>query len=159
MLLWGQRVSWGLSVIRFIINVAVISLLLWVWLFRTPITTLCVGDQRLQLETAFKPYTRKKGLQGVESLTDREGMLFLYDDPRQPSFWMYKVLIPLDIAWLANNGRIVAVDSMELCDTHKDDCPSYQSPEPISAVVEVRSGWFEDHGVAVGDRFHECEVD
>lgn len=145
--------------IRLVVNVSLVLMIVWVIFFRTPITTLCIGDQMLHLETAYKSYTRKKGLQGVDYLTDREGMLFLYDKPEQRSFWMYDVSIPLDLAWLDGSGRIISIQSMHPCLSDREDCRLYPSPGPITGAVEVRGGWFTDHGITAGDRFFDCGVD
>jgi hypothetical protein len=76
-------------------------------------------------------------------------MLFVYPDERVLSFWMKNTLIPLSIAFIASDGRIVDLQDMKPLD---DDPPHYVSAEPARYALEVNKGYFEKHGIKVGDR-------
>ena len=56
-----------------------------------------VEDKQYDVKVATTDQEKKKGLQGVESLKETEGMLFIYDTPENVSFWMKDTSIPLDI--------------------------------------------------------------
>ncbi|MEC8897176.1 MAG: DUF192 domain-containing protein, partial [Pseudomonadota bacterium] len=69
------------------------------------------------LEVASDSKDRQKGLMGREALAENAGMLFSYDYERSPEqgFWMYQTLLPLDIAFLDNEGVIVSIRQMHPC--------------------------------------------
>lgn len=80
-------------------------------------------------------------------------MLFLFADEGGPvttRFWMKDTLIPLSIAFWDANGRIVAIRDMVPCTA--DPCATYGAPAPYVAALEVNRGFFQAHGVTVGDR-------
>ena len=111
------------------------------------------GPVPLQVEVAHTPAQRRIGLMGRDTLADGTGMLFLYqaERPADTGFWMQNTLIPLDIAYLGEDGTIRAIRRMAPC-LATTDCPTYRAGVPYSAALEVNQGWFADHGAAVGDR-------
>jgi hypothetical protein len=83
------------------------------------------------------------------ALAENRGMLFVFRREEQLSFWMKDTLIPLSIAFIDSEGRIVDIQNMKPLD---DDPPSYVSAEPARYALEVNRGFFEERGVEVGDR-------
>ena len=77
------------------------------------------------------------------------GMPFVYPDEEERSFWMRNTLIPLSIAFMDSEGRVVDIQDMKALD---DDPPHYVSAEPAQYALEVNEGFFEERGVEVGDR-------
>lgn len=121
------------------------------------------GTHPLHLEVARTPADQRHGLMEREHLAADAGMLFVYDTP-QPAhgaFWMYRTRIPLDIAFLDGEGRILVIRHMQPCASDLSwECPRYVADVPYHAALEVNSGWFAAHGVGVGDRLRreaECE--
>ncbi|MBW3660861.1 MAG: DUF192 domain-containing protein [Gemmatimonadetes bacterium] len=116
----------------------------------------------LTVELAETETQRAYGLMERDSLSGDEGMLFLFDEIRDPGagFWMWRTRIPLDIAFLDEAGRIVAIQSMEPCESADPRwCPSYAPGAPYASALEVPRGWFEERGVGVGDRVARPETD
>ena len=74
-------------------------------------------------------------------------MLFVYSRPQTLSFWMRNTEIPLDIAYISQDGVIVDIQQM---DPHTQE--QHPSREPAMYALEMNQGWFEEHGVTVGDR-------
>ncbi|NUM67369.1 DUF192 domain-containing protein [candidate division KSB1 bacterium] len=87
-----------------------------------------------------------RGLMFREQLPEDQGMLFVFEMSRIQSFWMRNTFIPLDIAFIASDGKIVDIQHMAPLDESK----SYISAAPALYVLEVNAGWFERHGVKVG---------
>jgi uncharacterized protein len=108
------------------------------------------GSVRLSVETADTPAEREHGLMGRTSLGSDDGMVFVFDGPTDGSFWMKDTLIPLSVAFWSEGGRIVGLRDMDPCTA--DPCPTYGSPEPYVGALEVNRGFFEEHGVVIGDR-------
>jgi uncharacterized membrane protein (UPF0127 family) len=120
------------------------------------------GPVYVSAEVARTGPQREQGLMEREALGENEGMLFVYSAPRpaDAGFWMYHTRIPLDIAFIDAQGRIVAVRTMEPCAS--DDparCPVYRSEAAYQSALEVNAGFLERHGVAPGDRVELAEVD
>jgi uncharacterized membrane protein (UPF0127 family) len=110
---------------------------------------------RLVVELAVKPEQHTLGLMERRQLPDSAGMLFLYDatQPDSSAYWMYRTLIPLDIAYIDSAGTIRSIRHMEPCRTMlAQGCPTYPAGAPFRAALEVNAGYFARHGVQLGDR-------
>jgi uncharacterized protein len=109
------------------------------------------GDEEaeVQVEIADSPDELARGLMGRTTLGENRGMLFVFPDEELRSFWMKNTLIPLSIAYMDSDGRIVDLQDMKPLD---DDPPHYVSTEPAKYALEVNQGFFEERGVKVGDR-------
>jgi uncharacterized membrane protein (UPF0127 family) len=100
----------------------------------------------VQVEIADTPGERQTGLMGRSALAEEAGMLFVFDQEQILSFWMKDTLIPLSIAYVDSEGRIVDIQDMQPLDE-----TSHPSAEPAQYALEVNQGFFEGRGVAVGD--------
>ena len=108
------------------------------------------GEVRVDVELAETHDARREGLMHRESLPEESGMLFLYDGPASGGFWMKDTLIPLSIAFLDADGRILRILDMEPCEA--DPCPLYDPGVVYASALEVNRGAFERWGVELGDR-------
>lgn len=112
------------------------------------------GPHRLDVEVARTPAQRQQGLMEREHLPEQSGMLFRFEQeqPAGNAFWMYRTLIPLDIAFIDKAGRIVAINTMPPCESETPrDCPSYPAGAPYYTALEVNGGYFAERGIQVGD--------
>lgn len=112
------------------------------------------GRYSLALEMASTSRQRRKGLMERDSLAPDAGMLFVYDEEQtgDHAFWMYRTRIPLDIAFLDHAGEIQSITSMVPCTTEKEACPRYPAGTSFWMALEVNAGYFNEHGIAAGDR-------
>jgi uncharacterized protein len=108
------------------------------------------GEVRIEVEIAQSLEQRVQGLRHRRSLPPDAGMVFVPPIPQQQVFVMEDTLIPLSVAWWDEDGRIFAIQDMTPC--RKEDCPGYDSGRLSAGAVEVNQGFFEEHGVEVGDR-------
>jgi uncharacterized protein len=109
----------------------------------------CGEEVRVRVEVADDPAEQAKGLMERTTLGENRGMLFVFPEERELSFWMKNTLIPLSIAYIDSEGRIVDILNMKPLD---DRPPHYVSSEPAQYALEVNQGFFEKRGVKVGDR-------
>ncbi|GHA93192.1 DUF192 domain-containing protein [Modicisalibacter luteus] len=119
--------------------------------------TIDNGEQayRLNVEIARTTKERAFGLMERDRLAADAGMLFVYQQLQPPStgFWMHRTRIPLDVAFIGAEGTIRAIDTMVPCGNDVNArCPTYQAGEPFQYALEVNAGFFEAHGVKVGDQ-------
>jgi uncharacterized protein len=103
----------------------------------------------VRVEIADTDAERQRGLMGRTALAEDQGMLFVFGGEQELSFWMKNTLIPLSIAFMDSEGRIVDIQDMKPLD---DDPPHYVSAEPARYALEVNQGFFEERGIKVGDR-------
>ena len=107
------------------------------------------GDRSLDVRIADTDAERERGLMGVRHLPDDEGMAFVFDEPTSGWFWMKHTPIPLAIAFVGEDGRVLAITEMTPCGA--ESCPTYAPPAPSTMAVEANAGWFAGNGVRVGD--------
>ena len=93
----------------------------------------------LTVAVADTDTTRINGLKGVADLGDLDGMLFVFSDDTDQTFWMEDVLLPLDIAFFDSNGALIGRTSMQTCES---DCPSYGAEGNYRYAIEVPDGTF-----------------
>ncbi|HQR89756.1 MAG TPA: DUF192 domain-containing protein, partial [Caulobacter sp.] len=67
------------------------------------------GRARFQVEIAATRAEQQRGLMFRKSLAPDRGMLFTYAKPQPAAFWMKNTLIPLDIVYIAPNGRVLSI--------------------------------------------------
>jgi uncharacterized protein len=104
----------------------------------------------VRLEVAADPATRARGLMGRREVPAGSGMVFLYPVDVRESFWMKDTLVPLSIAFVAADGRVVSVAEMTPC--RADPCPTYAPAGPYRYAVELAAGAFPAAGVGAGDQ-------
>jgi uncharacterized membrane protein (UPF0127 family) len=107
---------------------------------------LYIHDKEIRVEVAQSPEERSYGLMGRNHLGKDEGMLFIFETEDYHGFWMKDTLLPLSIAFIGKDGRIVWVTDMKPL-----TLDSHVPPRPILYALEMNKGWFSSHGVKVGD--------
>ncbi len=112
-----------------------------------PTTTLTIEASKLVVEVVDTPDDRATGLMNRFSLQPDHGMLFVFDHPQPLAFWMKNTYIPLSIAFIDEGGRVINVDDMA-----PQTESSHWSSAPARYALEMRKGWFAEHGVKAGDR-------
>lgn len=108
--------------------------------------TIEIDSTLLRVEIVQDAESRAEGLMHREELPENQGMLFVFDSSQILSFWMRNTFIPLDIAFINENGRIVDIQRMAPLDETKQ----YISAKPALYALEVNAGWFKAHGINVG---------
>jgi uncharacterized protein len=109
--------------------------------------TLTINEHRLSVEIADTDQARQIGLMNRDKLPEEQGMVFVYEKAHRLTFWMKNTRIPLDIAFLAADGAILQIETMQPFDeTHTI------SEQPALYALEVNQGWFARHRVKVGER-------
>jgi uncharacterized protein len=85
------------------------------------------------------------GMMFRRQMGSNEGMLFVYDEPAPRCFWMRNTYVPLTIAFVADDGRIV-----NLADMQPLNDASHCSAEPVRFALEMNQGWFAKRGIQPG---------
>jgi uncharacterized membrane protein (UPF0127 family) len=111
--------------------------------------TVHVGKEKVTAEVARTGAERRQGLSGRASLAENRGMLFVFGDRAQRTFWMKGMRFPLDIVWIAR-GRVTGFAPDASVPTGEP--PLYPSTGPADRVLEVPAGWMARHRLGVGAR-------
>jgi hypothetical protein len=130
-----------------------LACLLWIPLFASAAFSqdllkipLYIKAKEIRVEVARSPEERARGLMGRKHLGRDEGMLFIFEREDTHEFWMKDTLIPLSVAFIDRESRIVAIRDMKPLSLE-----SHEAPAPVLYALEMRKGWFSANGVKVGD--------
>lgn len=117
--------------------------------FQTNTLTILTTDARqhvFRIWVADTEAHREQGLMFVQSLEPDTGMLFTFDQPQQISMWMKNTLIPLDMVFIARDGRVNGVIS----NAKPLSLDILTSPAKASAVLELKGGVAAQLDIGVG---------
>ncbi len=115
--------------------------------------TLCVNGIRLNVEVADTKELRKTGLMFRKKLKKDSGMWFVFDRREVLFFWMKNTFIPLSVAFIDTNYKIISIADM----SPLDESRSHSSFLPAKYAVEMNQGWFERKSIKVGDKVEGLE--
>lgn len=110
-----------------------------------PRVELHAGMHNISAEVAQSPDQRQIGLMYRRSMPTNDGMLFVFEDAQVHCFWMKNTLLPLSIAFLADDGKIVNVEDMAP-NTEDSHCPKAK----VRYALEMNQGWFAKRGFKPG---------
>ena len=101
----------------------------------------------IQAELALTPSQQQTGMMFRRSMATNEGMLFASEDTGVRCFWMRNTLLPLSIAFIADDGTIVNIAEM----APQSDA-SHCSAKPVRFALEMNTGWFAKRGIKAGSK-------
>jgi uncharacterized membrane protein (UPF0127 family) len=114
---------------------------------RLDTVALSAGMHRITAEVAATPMQQAIGLMHRRRMGANDGMLFVYDSPQRLCFWMRNTLLPLTIAFIEDDGRIVNLRDMQPLDE-----TSHCAEKPVRYALEMNQGWFDKRGLKAGFR-------
>jgi len=111
----------------------------------TPLS-IKVGNAPLKVETASDEKSIEKGLMFRNELEPDSGMLFVFPEAAQRSFWMKNTNIPLSIAYVGEDNEILNIEDMT-----PHDMNGVRSQGKARCAIETNKGWFKSNGIKPGD--------
>ncbi len=105
------------------------------------------GTVAVRVEVARTPQTRERGLMNRPRLDADAGMVFVFERSEPHAFWMKNTLLPLDMLFIGDDGRVRAIVERKPLTLEADD-----GGVDSRYVLEVNAGWCKQHGVKVGDK-------
>ncbi len=100
------------------------------------------------IELAVTPSEHQFGLMHLEVLPVGSGMLFIFPQSRQRNFWMKNTLIPLDMLFFDEAGRLVSF----IPNVPPETLTSRKSQRPARYVLELNAGTMQRLGIGMGAR-------
>ncbi len=110
-------------------------------------TQITIGKHKFSAWIMDDEPRRTEGMMFLtnKEVKDNEGMIFVFSDERDRSFWMHNTLIDLDIAYIRKDGTIVSVSKMKALDES-----GVPSNGPAMYAFEVKGGVFGKLGIRAG---------
>lgn len=123
---------------------------------RLAIVSFSLGNDTLleiTCEIASTPQDRTMGLMNRTYLPEDKGMIFVYENSKNLSFWMKNTLIPLDIIFIDESGYVINIESADVeLDKNYEELTRYKSLLPAKFVVEINQGISPNYGIKEGTK-------
>ena len=104
-----------------------------------------IAGHPLKVELALDDPQREQGLMFRKQLGRNDGMLFVFDEPGYHSMWMKNTLIPLSVAFIDAEGRILNILDME-----PQTLDAHTAAGPAVYAIETNKGWFVENKIMPG---------
>lgn len=104
-------------------------------------TEITIGNKSYHVKIAYSDDEKEIGLQNINNLPDKEGMLFVWEEPEEVSIWMKDTKIPLDIIFINEDMEVISVHS------GIPNSEDFMTEDNVSYVLEVN----KDSGIQKGD--------
>ncbi|MEO7150808.1 MAG: DUF192 domain-containing protein [Burkholderiaceae bacterium] len=112
-----------------------------------PAILLGAGMHIIKAELAQTPDQRAIGLMHRKTMPSNDGMLFVFEQPAPQCFWMKNTLLPLSIAFIADDGTVASIEEMA-----PGSLDSHCSTQPVRYALEMNQGWFAKRGIKAGGK-------
>ncbi len=111
------------------------------------------GVRRINVEIADTAAARAAGLMCRDSVAADGGMLLVYPGPQPARIWMKNTRVPLDIVFIAVDGRVVKIVEQ----VKPNQTKRIESDQPVIQVLELPAGSAARYGLRVGDAIRRAE--
>jgi uncharacterized membrane protein (UPF0127 family) len=108
-------------------------------------TELSAGMHLIKAEVAANDQQRQQGLMFREKMANNAGMVFVFDAPAMQCMWMKNTLLPLSVAFIDAEGKIVNIEDMQA-----RQLDSHCSAKPVRYALEMNLGWFKQKNIKPG---------
>ncbi|MES2126013.1 MAG: DUF192 domain-containing protein [Pseudomonadota bacterium] len=108
-------------------------------------TELTTGIHLIKAEVAATDPQRQQGLMFREYMANNAGMVFVFDTPNTQCMWMKNTLIPLSVAFIDADGKIINIEDMQA-----QTLDSHCSAKPAKFALEMNLGWFKQKHLGPG---------
>jgi uncharacterized protein len=120
-----------------------------------PTVQVKLGNRVFTLEVADTEHQRQLGLMNRKSMPDDHGMIFVFQEDLELSFWMNNTLIPLDVIYVDSKGKVANIDQMEARDT----TTKHPSNGEVRYAIELNKGMSAKVGLKAGDTVEVPKLD
>jgi uncharacterized membrane protein (UPF0127 family) len=106
-----------------------------------------IGVHTLDAELALTAEERQRGLMFRESLAENQGMMFQFAHADHYCMWMKNTLIPLSIAFIDEQGKIINIEEMQ-ANNEQTTCAKSKA----RYALEMNSGWYQQRRIIAGEK-------
>ena len=111
---------------------------------------ICFKQNCFDTEVVNTEIRRQRGLSFEDNMALDKGMLFIFDEEGQHPMWMKDMNFPLDMVWINDDSKIVAI-SAEVQPCGEGVCSTFSNSDPARYVLELNSGIVKELGLKLGD--------
>lgn len=108
-------------------------------------TQLSAGMHLIKAEVAANDPERQQGLMFRDKMANNAGMVFVFDQPATQCMWMKNTLLPLSVAFIDEQGKIVNIEDMQ-----PQTLASHCSKQVVKYALEMNLGWFRQKNIKPG---------
>lgn len=116
--------------------------------------TIGVGNRDVRAQLAVTEPEMEHGLMERRDLAPNEGMLFVYAQPQEMSFWMHDTPTPLDVGFFDRGGKLREIYQMQPF----DETTVASRSKDLQFALEMNQGWFHSNGVEAGAQLDLAEL-
>ena len=113
---------------------------------RLPVIKLFINGHLIDAEAAIQPVQLATGMMFRETMGADEGMLFVFAEPQEVSFYMRNTIVPLQLAYIDRDGVIQELHELQ----PKNESPVPSRTNDIQFVLEMNTGWFDRNQISTG---------
>ena len=110
-----------------------------------PVVPLTAGMYVIQAEVATSEEQREEGLMFRKKMGANQGMVFLFGAPAGVCMWMKNTLLPLSVAFMDADHRIINIEDMK-----PETTDSHCAQKPANYALEMNLGWFKQKNIKPG---------
>ncbi|MFZ6688179.1 DUF192 domain-containing protein [Undibacterium sp. SXout11W] len=114
---------------------------------KLPVKQLSAGIYVIRAEVAASPAEREQGLMSRTKMGSNEGMIFDFGAPAKVCMWMKNTLIPLSVAFIDQEGKIVNIEDMQ-----PETLDSHCGNRNVYYALEMNLGWFKQKNIKPGTK-------
>lgn len=114
-----------------------------------PVHTIYIGSAAISVTVADTDEKRTLGLSGVETLGEREGKLFIFENDGRHGIWMKDMRLPIDIIWIDKNLQVVSMKENVMPETFPE---VFRPDTQARFVLEMNAHFVSSLRVNIGDR-------
>ena len=116
---------------------------------KTPIAT--IGGYNFKVAVAASQQERETGLSGTISLSQNQGMIFIFEKPDYYHFWMKNMKFPIDIIYINKDQIVTIINNAELIKNQQNPTV-YLPSQPSDKVLEIQAGLAKTYKFKNGDK-------
>ncbi|WP_370653873.1 DUF192 domain-containing protein [Undibacterium sp.] len=116
---------------------------------KLPVTQLSAGIYVIQAEVAATDAERQQGLMMRTKMGPSEGMVFDFGAPAGVCMWMKNTLIPLSVAFIDNEGKIINIEDMQ-----PETLDSHCAKKVVRYALEMNQAWFKQKNIKPGSKIN-----
>jgi hypothetical protein len=110
-----------------------------------------IGGQSIKVDLSITPAQQAQGLSGRLSLSQNEGMLFIFSKPDKYQFWMKDMNFPIDIIWITPDMKVAYIKKNALPRLYPETYGPGENDASAKYVLEVVAGFSDKNNLKEGD--------
>jgi len=110
-----------------------------------------IGGQNVKVDLALTGAEQAQGLSGRQSLSENEGLLFVFNTPGNYPFWMKDMNFPIDMIWIDENMKVIYIQKDATPESYPATYGPIQSDKTTKYVLEVSAGFADKNNLKIGD--------